>query len=151
MNPILLGGIVESIGKIADDLFTSDKERLDAELELRKLEVEVYKVDAGLVTAQIDVNKEEAKHSSVFVAGARPAVMWVGVLAMLYQFIMYPLFVWIWFIAQAKGWVPQELNPPPILDTEALWIIMSGVLGIAGFRTVDKIKGVATNSVSMTK
>ena len=34
MNPILLGGIVEAVGKIADDLFTSDKERLDAVLAL---------------------------------------------------------------------------------------------------------------------
>lgn len=151
MNPLVVGGIVEAIGKVADDLFTSDKERLEAENESKRLEIEAYKVEASIVTGQIDVNKEEAKHPSVFVAGARPAVLWVGVIAMLYQFLLYPLFVWIWFIAQAKGWVPQELSPPPILDTEALWVIMSGILGIAGFRTVDKIKGVSTGNVGKLK
>ena len=29
MNPLLIGGIVDAIGKVADDLFTSDKERHD--------------------------------------------------------------------------------------------------------------------------
>ncbi len=144
IQTVLLGGVIEAIGKVADDLFTSDKERLDAQIELGKLQIEEQKIEAGVMTAQIDVNKEEAKHSSVFVAGARPAVLWVGVLSMLYQFLVYPMLVWVWFIAQSRGWIATDLTPPPILDTEALWVLMTGILGIAGYRTIDKIKGVAT-------
>lgn len=70
MTPLLaLGGIVQAVGQIADDLITTDKERLDAELELRKLGLEERRIDAGLLQGQIDVNREEAKSSSLFVAG----------------------------------------------------------------------------------
>lgn len=143
MNPLVLGGIVEAIGNIADDLFTSDKERLDAEIELRKIGVEVAKVEAGLVTAQIEVNKTEAQHASIFVAGWRPAIGWIGAASMAYQFIVYPFLIWGWALMQSFGWVPTTLTPPPMLETDALWVILSGMLGIAGARTYEKVKGVA--------
>ncbi len=136
MNPLVFGGIVEAVGKVADDLFTSDKERLEAEIEMRKLD---QVIDLG----QIEVNKVEAASSSTFVAGWRPAIGWVGASAMAYQFLLYPLLVWCWSLMQAKGWVPADLQPPPMLDTEALWVILSGMLGIAGMRSVEKVKGVA--------
>jgi hypothetical protein len=56
---------------------------------------------------------------------------------------MYPMLVWGWSLMQAKGWVSTELKPPPMLDTDALWVILSGMLGIAGMRTAEKVKGVA--------
>lgn len=143
MNPIVVGGVIEAIGKIADDLFTSDKERLDAELELKRIGIKAAEIEAGLVAAQIDVNKEEAKHASIFVAGWRPAIGWVGAAALGYQFLAYPMLVWCWSLMQANGWVPADLAPPPMLESEALWVILSGMLGIAGLRSVEKVKGVA--------
>ena len=134
MNPI--GAIVAAVGGVIDDLHTSDKERLDAEIELRR-------IDAELLTAQAEVNRAEAGHRSVFVAGWRPAIGWVGATAMAYQFLLYPVLVWSWHLLQATGWMPAELKPPPMLDTEALWVILSGMLGIAGMRSVEKVKGVA--------
>lgn len=142
MTPLLIGGIVESVGKIADNLFTSDKERLDAEVELRKVGIEVAKIDASLLTGQQEINKAEAQHTSVFVAGWRPAIGWVCVAALGYQFVLYPLMVWGWGTMQAIGWVPAGLNPPPILDTDALMILLTGMLGLAGARTFEKVKGV---------
>ena len=44
---------------------------------------------------------------------------------------------------QARAWVPAGLQPPPMLDTDALWVVLSGMLGIAGLRTAEKVKGVA--------
>lgn len=143
MSPLLVGGIVEAVGKIADDLFTSDKERLDAEIELQKIGVEVAKIDASLVTAQVEVNKVEAAHASLFVAGWRPAIGWIGAMAMAYQFLSYPLLVWVWAAMQAKGWVPTTLPVPPMLETDALWVILTGILGIGGMRSFEKTKGVA--------
>lgn len=136
MNPFAVGGIVEGVGKIADDLFTSDEERLRAEIDLKRLDVDV-------ALGQMAVNEAEAQHASLFVAGWRPAIGWVGASAMAYQFLLYPLMVWGWSFMQAKGWVPGDLKPPPMLDTEALWVILSGMLGIAGMRSVEKVKGVA--------
>lgn len=142
MNPLLIGGIVETVGKLADDLFTSDKERLDAEIELRKVGIEVAKIDAGLLTGQQEVNKAEAGHASVFVAGWRPAVGWVSVAALGYQFILYPLLTWAWAWMQSAGWVEPALQPPPLLDVEALLVLLTGMLGIAGARTFEKVKGI---------
>lgn len=144
MTPLLaLGGIVQAVGQIADDLITTDKERLDAELELRKLGLEERRIDAGLLQGQIDVNREEAKSNSLFVAGWRPAIGWIGAVALGYQFLLYPLLVWAWALLQARGLVPAGLQPPPMLDTDALWVVLSGMLGIAGLRTAEKVKGVA--------
>ncbi|MEN9903971.1 MAG: hypothetical protein RLZZ555_536 [Pseudomonadota bacterium] len=134
MNPI--GAIVAAVGGVIDDLHTSDKERLDAEIELRK-------IDAGLLQGQMEVNKVEAASSSLFVAGWRPAIGWIGAVALGYQFLLYPLLVWAWALLQARGLVPGNLQPPPMLDTEALWVVLSGMLGIAGLRSVEKVKGVA--------
>ena len=93
--------------------------------------------------AQIEVNKTEAQHSSVFVAGWRPAIGWIGAAAMAYQFLLYPLMLWGWTYLQGMGWIPKELTPPPVLDADQLWVILSGILGIAGMRSFEKSKGVA--------
>lgn len=143
MAPILIGGIIEAVGKIADDLVTSDKERLEAEIELQKVGVEAAKVDASLALGQMDVNAVEARSRHWFVAGWRPALGWVGAMAMAYQFLLYPLLVWLWALMQARGWVPVALVAPPMLDTDALWVILSGMLGIGGFRTLEKVKRVS--------
>lgn len=144
MTPLLaLGGIVQAVGQIADDLITTDKERMDAELELRRLGLEERKVEADLVRGQLEVNRAEAASSSLFVAGWRPAIGWVGAIALGYQFLAYPLLIWAWALLQARGLVPAGLQPPPMLDTDALWVVLSGMLGIAGLRTAEKVKGVA--------
>ncbi len=136
MNFLGIGTVIESVGKVASDLITTDKERLQLELEGRK-------IDQATDLAQMEVNKVEAASSSVFVAGWRPAIGWVGAAAMAYQFLLYPMLVWAWTWAQAEGYVPKEVKPPPMLDTDALWVILSGMLGIAGMRTWEKGKGVA--------
>ncbi len=143
MAPLIVGGILEAVGKIADDLFTTDAERLAAELELRKLGLEASRIEAGLLTGQMEVNKAEAANQNWFVAGWRPAIGWVGAAAMAYQFLAYPFLVWAWTLMQAKGWIPEALSAPPMLDTDALWVILSGMLGIAGMRTLEKVKSVA--------
>jgi hypothetical protein len=136
VNILGIGTVIESVGKVASDLITTDKERLQLELEGRK-------IDQATDLAQMEVNKVEAASSSVFVAGWRPAIGWVGAAAMAYQFLLYPMLVWAWTWAQAEGYVPKEVKPPPMLDTDALWVILSGMLGIAGMRTWEKGKGVA--------
>ena len=143
MNPLALGGVVQAIGQIADDLITTDKERLDAEIDLKRLGLESSRIEANLVHGQLEVNQAEATSSSVFVAGWRPAIGWIGAAALGYQFLLYPLLVWAWSLLQARGVVPGNLHPPPMLDTDALWVVLSGMLGIAGLRSVEKVKGVA--------
>ena len=136
MNLWGIGSIIESVGKGAGDLVTTEKER--RELDLREKEID-QKTDL----AQIEVNKVEAASSSVFVAGWRPAIGWIGAAAMAYQFLLYPLMLWGWTYFQGTGWIPKELQPPPVLEADQLWVVLSGMLGIAGLRSVEKVKGVA--------
>lgn len=135
MNPLLIGGIVETVGKVIDDVWTSDDERARAELD-------AYNAETARLSTQTEINKVEATSDDWFVRRWRPAVGWVGVLALAYQFVAYPLLVWAWHALQASGWVPTELTEPPMLDTEALMVLLTGMLGIAGARTWEKVKGI---------
>jgi hypothetical protein len=137
MNLLNISSIIDSVGKVAGDLITTDKEKMQLEIENRKL-------DQAIDIAQIQVNKEEAKSSSLFVSGWRPAVGWIGAAALAYQFLLYPILGWAWKWLQAMGYVPAEMSPPPLLDAEQLWVMLSGILGIAGMRTFEKQKGVAS-------
>ena len=128
MNLLGIGEIIGGVGKIADDLITTDKERLTLALEEKKIE-------AGLIQSQIEVNKAEAQHSSVFVAGWRPFIGWVGGFGMAYQFLLYPLLTWIWPIVLPSAPIP------PVLDGDVLFAMVSGMLGLAGMRSFDKMKG----------
>ena len=145
LNPI--SPIVQAVGQLADDLFTSDEERARADIEFARVGLEAAKVDAELIKGQQAINQEEAKHSSVFVAGWRPAVGWVGVLGLAYQFLLYPLLTWGWTWLQAMNYVPKEVAPPPLLDVNALMVLLTGILGIAGARTFEKVRGIGRSTL----
>lgn len=89
-----------------------------------------------IVQGQLDANKAEAASPSVFVAGWRPAVGWVCVLALACQYVGRPLLQW----AGAVSGHPMPALPG-IDDT--LWQLLLGMLGLGGLRTVEKIKGAA--------
>lgn len=144
MNLLGIGDIISSVGKVADDLFTSDEERL-------KIALQEKTIEASLVQGQLDINKAEAQNPSVFVAGWRPAIGWIGAIALAYQFLFYPLLGWGWKFFQAWHWVPMEMTPPPLLPADQLWVILTGMLGIAGLRSFDKMQGTQTDRVDGKK
>ncbi len=135
-----IGGLFDTAGDVIDELHTSKE-------ELRQLDIEEKKIDADLMKGQMAVNAVEAKHDSIFVAGWRPAIGWIGAIAMGYQFIVYPMLIWIWTFAQSKEWIVSTLSPPPVLDSGALFSIITGMLGIAGMRSYDKMKGTNTKKM----
>jgi len=135
-----IGSIVTGIGKLADDLFTSDEERLKVALQEKAMDME-------LIKGQHNINTQEAQHKSVFVAGWRPGIGWVGALALAYQFILYPLLTWFWSFAQAQEWIPMELQPPPVLEAQSLMVVVTSMLGVAGLRSFDKIKETQTDKI----
>ena len=140
----LLGGgdVVKSIGDTLDNLVTSDEERLEKQLEITKAEREFDYLESKLLAdqnmAQTEVNKAEAKSGSLFVAGWRPAIGWVGAIALFYQFIVYQLLLWI-----------PDVTPPPHIDSGELYTIITGMLGIAGMRSFDKLQNKDTKKVGV--
>ena len=77
---------------------------------------------------QLEVNKTEAAHKSLFVAGWRPAVGWSCCFALVYSTILSPI-LGIWFTV------------PPV-DSSLLTTVLMGMLGLGAMRTVEKTKGV---------
>jgi hypothetical protein len=123
---------IEAIGNVFDKLFTSDEEKAQAQAVLAKLAQRPGEL-------QVELNKVEAAHRSIFVAGARPFIMWVcGVsLASYYipQFIMASV---MWTIAcYAAG----KLVPYPITEVAGLMELTIAMLGLGGLRTIDKALG----------
>jgi hypothetical protein len=144
MDLLGMGSILEGVGKIAGDLITTDKERITLELEGRKLDLEQSKIDQATDLAQIQVNQVEAASASAFVSGWRPAVGWVGVAGLGYQFLGYPLMQWLWAFGQGVDLIPKDLPSPPDLQTDQLMVLLSGLLGFGGMRSFEKHKGVAS-------
>jgi hypothetical protein len=117
-------------------------EELEQAGDLAKLNAHV-----ALMSGQLKINLAEAGHKSIFIAGWRPFIGWVGGLALAWQFIVYPMMLWAWSLAQAKGFMPTDVSPPPVLDTGALLTVVLGMLGIGGMRSYDKKQGTDTSSI----
>ncbi len=144
MNTIGIGSIVEGVGQIADDLFTSEEEKL-------KLRLQDKALDIGLMQGQLEVNKAEAQHKSLFVAGWRPFIGWVGGLALAYQFLLYPFLQWFWALAVANSWLPAGAIEPQPFDAGPLFAIVTGMLGIGGMRSYDKLKNTESVNIGFAK
>ena len=86
---------------------------------------------------QIEVNKTEAAHKSIFVAGWRPATGWCCSIALFWHFVLQPLATFV--IAYAG----VETPPLPAFDMDSLLTVLLGMLGLGGLRTAEKIKQVA--------
>ena len=93
-----------------------------------------------LAKGQLQANIEQAKSSSVFVAGARPAIMWVCCLGLLTQFFVMPIAEWATAI-----WAPDVALPE--LNTEQLMTLTLSLLGLGGMRSFEKSKGVARENL----
>jgi hypothetical protein len=131
MNPLILGPILE-VGKTLLDRFIPDPEKKrEAEMELVRMAAEG---ELKQTIAQLEINAREASHASVFVAGWRPFFGWAGGAGFIYATILQPLLAWG---AAIKGW-----PAPPTLNLDLLWVVITGMLGIGGLRTVEKFKGV---------
>jgi hypothetical protein len=144
MDLLGIGSIIEGVGKVAGDLYTTDKERMEMALEERRLDLEEKRIDQETDLAQVEVNKIEAASTSTFVSGWRPAVGLVGVAGLAYQFLGYPLMQWCWAFGQGVDIIPKGLAPPPDLQVEQLMTLLAGLLGFGGMRSFEKSKGVAS-------
>lgn len=125
--------LIDPISNILDK-FVADKD-LKAKLQ-HELDQELHKANI----AQIEVNKEQAKHSSLFVSGARPAIMWVCCLGLFWSFFLAPFLTWLIVASGSTATLPA-------IETEGLLSLTLALLGLGGFRSFEKFKGVARNSL----
>tara|TARA_E500000331_G_scaffold306400_1_gene310680 strand:+ start:242 stop:655 length:414 start_codon:yes stop_codon:yes gene_type:complete len=88
------------------------------------------------VMAQLDVNKQEAAHQSLFVAGWRPAIGWICGLGMLSNFLLIPM-------ANFYLDITGSTNVIPLLQLETMMPVLMGMLGLGAMRSYEKVKGVS--------
>lgn len=115
---------VTAVGTILDNLFTSKDEKLTHE-EVR------IRLAQQPDMAQIELNKIEAAHRNIFVAGWRPFIGWVCGLGLVNMFLVNP---WIqWFTGVAGPNLPKDI----IME------LIFALLGLGTLRTIEKIQGKA--------
>jgi hypothetical protein len=102
-------------------------------LEIREL-IKGKEIDPQkLIELQAQINEQEAKHRTIFVAGWRPFIGWVCGFALAYNFVLRDLLVWYVGVESA----------PPALQMEHLMTVLIGMLGLGGMRTFEKFNNKA--------
>lgn len=125
--------------KILNKYIPDPQAQVAAQLEMMKIkQADAFKqVEASLqeMQMQADVNKVEAASDKVFVAGWRPFIGWICGVGLGLQVIIFPLVATV-VAAMGKSLVMPEM------PVEVLMVNLTGMLGLAGARSWEKIKGV---------
>ena len=133
MIQALIGPATKLLGKFIEDKDAKNKIAFELSTMAEKHAHELAK-------GQIAANAEQAKHPSIFVAGARPAIMWICALGLLTQFFIMPIAEWATMI-----WMPDVTLPS--LATGELMTLTLSLLGLGGMRSFEKAKGVARENM----
>lgn len=138
-------GIPEAVTAVSNLASTIIDKKFPNATEIEKIKLAQLAAEMqnefNLALAQIDVNKTEAANPNIFVSGWRPAVGWVGVIGLLYSFLLQPLFAW--------GSMIVGVSSPPILETGVIIGLVTTLLGTVAMRSYDKSQGVDTKGVSL--
>ena len=128
--------LIPLIGDVLDKVLPDAQASANAKLELMRIaqagELAQLNADTSLALGQIETNKAEAQSGK---AGAlwRPGAGWVCVAGMGYTFLAQPLLAWL---SAIQGW-----PVPPIINTDTLLFLVTGMLGLGGYRSIERIKG----------
>jgi hypothetical protein len=127
----LISAIMPMVGEVVDRL-VPDK----AGAAKAKQELEGKLVDAAMAgqLGNLEINKVEAAHRSVWVSGWRPCCGWVAAVSLGAHYLVWPTAQWI-------GTLAGFHVPPPEFDMDHLMTILMGMLGLGGLRTYEKQKG----------
>jgi hypothetical protein len=134
MNPL---AILEIGARLLDKIIPDKDAREKAQFELMKA---AQDQEFQMALNQLSINQKEAEHSSVFVAGWRPFIAWACGFGLVYNFIVYPLLLWLVAVYQA------DITPPPLFSDNLMELIL-GMLGLGAMRTYEKFRGVERNKI----
>lgn len=121
--------------KIIDRVWPNPAEAAKAKMELYKMQQEG---ELQVIAGQLEINKIEAGNANIFVSGWRPFIGWGCGFAFLYSALFEPF---LRFIATVLF---DYSGTFPTIDTNLTMQVMLGLLGLAGLRTFEKTKDVAS-------
>jgi hypothetical protein len=128
----ILPSLIEPISSLLDK-FVENKDQKN--LLAHRIATMAERHAHELAKGQLEVNKVEAAHNNMFVAGWRPAVGWICATGMAGNFILIPMANFILAL------VESEIVIPLIALSEMMPVLL-GMLGLGAMRTVEKAKGV---------
>jgi len=134
--------LIPAMTSILDKVLPDPQAAADAKLKMLQMvqtgEMAELQAVKDMATAQLEVNKAEASSGNAYAAGWRPTIGYVCAAALAWMYVLQPLAAW-----GLALWKP-DITPPVLPIDEHLWEIIAGMLGMAGWRTLDKIKGKAS-------
>lgn len=126
---------------LIERFFPDPKAAADAKMELLRMERdgELARIAAetDIAKGQLAVNAAEAASGNVFASSWRPMVGYVCAAALAFTYLVNPLLIW------GVAVFGSSITPPHIGIDDHLWELLFGMLGMAGWRSLDKIKGVS--------
>mgnify|MGYP000243450990 CR=1 FL=1 len=132
MNPLILGPLLE-FGKDVIGRFIPDPDKArEAEATFLKMAMDG---ELTQTIKQLEINAAEAQNPSIWVSGWRPFYGWGGGVGFLYATLGQPFLAWY---SALKGY-----PPPPVIQSDILWTVITGLLGIGGMRTFEKVRSVS--------
>ena len=132
MISTLISSILPVAGEVIDRLVPDKNAASKAKREMEKALIDAE--TAGIL-GQLEINKIEAAHRSIWTSGWRPFCGWVAGSALLYHYVLQPIIVF--------GLALTETTTPalPTFDMQSLMTILMGMLGLGGMRSFEKFKG----------
>jgi hypothetical protein len=119
-----VGSVIEKTGGALDKLFTSKDEKLTHAEVMERIKQDPAKWQA-------EANNIAGAHRSMFVAGARPAILWVCAIGLAFVFVINPIIQW------TTG------QPGPTMPIDAMMELVTAMLGLSALRSYEKVTGVA--------
>lgn len=135
-----LSMLIAPITSIIDKLIPDKQAAAAAKIKLVELEQSGDLAELNAMVemnkGQMGINKQEAAHKSLFVAGWRPFIGWVCGIGLAWEFVGFKVAS---FAVQASG---STLAIPTVTD-EKLMELTLAMLGMGALRTYEKLKGKA--------
>ena len=125
-----IGSIMTGAGSLAKDIRTAITGDISAEKKA-ELEAKALELESQAMLAQSEILKAEATSTNLFIAGARPAILWIGALVILYSYVIAPVLVTFGV-------------PSPDIQLGDLWPVITGILGLGTMRSYEKVNGVVS-------
>jgi hypothetical protein len=129
--------ILNVVGTVVDRVIPDPKDKLELQEKLAMIADQAEARESAEALAQIQVDSVQAANPSMFVAGARPALMWTGVAALTWEGFMNPF-------------LGLMIKNVPHVDPTSFGIIVSFTAGLCGLRTYNQLKGIAKDSLSVS-
>ena len=127
MIQALIDPATKLLGKFIEDKDTKNKLAHDIATMAEKHAQELAK-------GQIEINKSEAQHKSIFVAGWRPFIGWTCGIALCWHFVLAPVTMFV------CAYLDVAIPELPTFDMGSLMTVLMGMLGLGGLRTFEKYK-----------